>query len=200
MRSNLSITLFFLFLLVRPLRSQTPSSHCFSNCGLPDTGQVDCYDLTAKSACPVAGYIYQDADFLISASSPSYTMYNPVVGSSVTLDDRTGLMWESTGSCNGAIQTWANALTCCEGSTFSGLSDWRLPNVRELLSIVDYGASTAPYINKTAFPYAISDYYWTSTTYVQSTTRAWYVYFLTGQLNYNLKTGSRLVRCVRGGP
>ena len=83
---------------------------------------------------------------------------------------------------------------------YAGYTDWRLPNVRELMSIVDYGAAAAPRINTTAFPGAVSDYYWTSTTYVPTTTNAWYVYFNSGSVYYNLKTTSSYVRCVRAGP
>ena len=189
-------------LLSIPAWAQFPSSatHCFANCALPGTGQHKCYDGTVESACPVSGFSGQDGDYSVNASSLSYTIYNLVGTSSVTVDNRTGLMWESTGSCNGVAQTWANALTCCENLTFAGQSDWRLPNVRELGSIVDYGSSAAPYINKTAFPNAQSSNYWSSTIYVPITGSAWVVTFSNGMVSYSTRTNARYVRCVRAGP
>jgi hypothetical protein len=34
---------------------------------------------------------------------------------------------------------WCAALSYCEGLTLAGSDDWRLPNVRELESLIDYG-------------------------------------------------------------
>src|SRR6185295_7572041 len=41
----------------------------------------------------------------------------------------------------GDIATWCGALAYCEGLTLAGHDDWRLPNVMELVSLVDYGRS-----------------------------------------------------------
>ena len=176
--------------------------HSFSGCGFPDTGQTLCYDnqaTPAPGACP-HGNPGQDGDRSVSADQPSYTIYNPVAGSSVTVDNRTGLMWASTGSNNGNTAVWTDALLSCENSTFAGYSDWRLPNVRELASIVDYGAANAPFINTTAFPGTQSNGYWTSTTYMPTTTKAWDVFFDFGNVSIGNKTTNNYVRCVRGGP
>lgn len=86
------------------------------------------------------------------------------------------------------------------GGGYANYTDWRLPNVRELMSIVDYGAAAAPRINTTAFPDTVSGVYWTSTTYVPGTTLAWIVNFNNGGVNTNGKTTTTYVRCVRGGP
>jgi len=61
-------------------------------------------------------------------------------------------------------QLWESALTSCavtlNGLVYAGYSDWRLPTVRELLSIVDYGAPAAPYIDSSAFPGIVATHYW----------------------------------------
>ncbi|OYU42034.1 MAG: hypothetical protein CFE44_26330, partial [Burkholderiales bacterium PBB4] len=63
--------------------------------------------------------------------------------------------------------------------SFAGKSDWRLPNIRELMSIVDY-STTKPAIDKSAFPNA-----WSSET-VSSTSDN----FISGaQLNVDFETG-----------
>ena len=89
-------------------------------------------------------------------------------------DLATGLMWSTRDSRK--PMTWQNALVYAKKSRIGGHSDWRLPNVKELQSIVDYNRSpdktksaaidpvfaSTPIKNEleqTDFPY-----YWTSTT------------------------------------
>jgi len=101
----------------------------------------------------------------------------------------------------GTYYTWLDAITACEGLTYAGFTDWRLPNVRELMSIVDYGAAVEPRINTTAFPATDLGAHWTSTTYVPSTSYAWIVEFSLGTANASNKiNGFYLQLCVRGGP
>jgi len=85
--------------------------------------------------------------------------------------------------------TWKAALSYCEGLTHAGSSDWRLPDVNELESLVDDSQTSPPVINTNAFPLLRSFVidvegekikvfpYWSSTTYALSSTGAWYVYF-----------------------
>jgi len=54
-------------------------------------------------------------------------------------DDATGLMWAQADSIVG--MDWSNALAYAEASTLAGHTDWRLPNTKELQSIVDYTRS-----------------------------------------------------------
>lgn len=56
-----------------------------------------------------------------------------------TISDRaTGLMWEQA---DHPEQGWAEALVTCSGLKLAGTSDWRLPNAKELQSLVDYQRS-----------------------------------------------------------
>jgi hypothetical protein len=60
--------------------------------------------------------------------------------SGVVADSATGLAWQDDYSDNGGdikSATWQDALIYCEELTLGGISDWRLPNIRELKSIVD---------------------------------------------------------------
>ncbi len=110
-------------------------------------------------------------------------------------DQATGLMWAQ--SDDGVQLDWKDALAYAEGSELGGHSDWRLPNVKELQSIVDY--STSPSATDTANVGAAIDevftstpmtneagdsdygYYWSSTsanfTSGQPYYYAWYVAF-----------------------
>jgi hypothetical protein len=115
-------------------------------------------------------------------------------GATVT-DLSTGLVWENQG--NSTKYTWKDALTYCENLNLGGKSDWRLPNYKELLSIVDYTknnpAISAPFS-------AQSTSYWTSSTRYDHPNNGFYVDFTTGYASYYFsKSYTNCVRCVRGG-
>jgi hypothetical protein len=124
------------------------------------------------------------------------------------LDKKTGLTWMrcalgqtwSAGSCTGTSQTynWQTALQTAESTVFAGKSDWRLPNQKELQSLVErrcYG----PAINLTAFPNAKSGWAWSSSPYASYSDFAWVVNFSYGNGSGVGKYGSLAVRLVRGG-
>lgn len=126
-------------------------------------------------------------------------------------DNRTGLIWQgcaagfsgdACGSGSAEKKTWMEAIAYCEALDWAGQTDWRLPNVKELQSIVDY---TTDYevdhrsIDTAAFPTTPNDYFWSSTTLAAEASRAWYVRFTVGREGDNDKTTDHYVRCVRGG-
>lgn len=90
-------------------------------------------------------------------------------------DNATGLMWMQNDN-NEAI-SWENALSYAENFQFAGYSDWRLPNAKELQSIVDYTRSPDynnspainPVFNCTKITNEIQEddygFYWTNTTH-----------------------------------
>ena len=158
---------------------------------LPDTGQTNCYDTGGAIGCPVTGDpMAQDGTYLPGLVQSTYTIYNPVGISSVTADNITGLMWITnprTDAAMGGLFNWLAAIAACEAKNYAGYTDWRVPNVRELMSIVDYGKDTGATINAAAFPGARNNTYWSSTTYVQNATLAWRVTFNDGGVNVGLK-------------
>lgn len=78
-------------------------------------------------------------------------------------DNATGLMWEQVD--NGNTYNWIEALEYANESELAGYSDWRLPNTKELQSIVDYEKTTIPAIDEDYFFCTNSDsWFWTSTT------------------------------------
>lgn len=171
---------------------------------LPDTGQAACYNTAGPIGCPAAGAaLAQDGTYAPAVTQPAYAILNHVGISSVTLDNVSGLMWITnprTDAAMGGLYTWTAAVEACETkASYAGFSDWRLPNVRELMSIVDYGKDPGPALNTAAFPAARNSAYWSSTTYMQNATLAWRVNFLDGGVNVDLKTLGSYVRCVRGG-
>ncbi len=124
-------------------------------------------------------------------------------------DLNTGLMWEKkvAGSgclhCVGDTYTWAYATTTwindVNNAGFAGFNDWRLANVMELHSIVDYGRVN-PSIDPAFGPTTASNY-WSSTAAVINPAAAWSVAFNFGGggVSGTLQSGTRGVRAVRGG-
>jgi len=121
-------------------------------------------------------------------------------GDQTISDEATGLMWQknATQSTN-----WDNAITQCEADSTASHEDWRLPNAKELQSIVDYnrspdtdnGAAINPIFNTTSFQNeeGITDwgYYWASSTHVNNNddgSNATYVSFgrALGNMNGNI--------------
>jgi hypothetical protein len=108
-------------------------------------------------------------------------------------DTVTKLVWQrATGTPN----QWGAAIAYCDGLTLGGFSDWRLPTVAELLSIVDYGRST-PSINLVAFPGTSPTYFWSSSPYAPGSNLAWAVLFDYGLTIPDPTTNNRPMRCVR---
>jgi hypothetical protein len=87
------------------------------------------------------------------------------------------------------------------GQKICGFSDWRLPTLDELLTLVDYSkGDPGPSINTTWFPNTNPDYYWSSTVYVDSPKGAWDISFTDGTSISDFRTGLDAIRLVRSGP
>ena len=109
-------------------------------CQLPATGQTTCWD-SSGNVIPCAG-TGQDGE-LRKGAPLAYVDH----GDGTVTDVNTGLMWEKL-SDDGSVHddhnkyTWATALAghvaTLNNTNFAGHNDWRLPNMRELLSIVTY--------------------------------------------------------------
>lgn len=115
-------------------------------------------------------------------------------GNETITDNGTILMWQKED--DGITRTWEPAISYCEGLTLGGNSDWRLPNIKELVSIVDE-TTYDPAINTTYFPNT-KNYYSSSTTFAKDTDYMWSVGFFSGDVQYGGKGGA-YVRRVRGG-
>lgn len=126
-----------------------------------------------------------------------------VLTGQVVYDRATGLEWPKRwsveGAYNGNQQNWAQAVAWAAALIFDGYSDWRLPNVHELYSLVDF-ESLAPTIHNPPFVYVAEDCYWTSTTRKTNTANAFCVLFTTGATSGGRpKTGTEHCVAVRRG-
>lgn len=116
---------------------------------------------------------------------------------SVVTDNRSGLQWQDNAAVSLDPTAWQSAVGRCEALDLGGYDDWRLPNINELLSIVDYGRS-APAIDP-LFLHTASSRYWTSTSHAANPQLARGVDFSVGSDSPHEKLEALYVRCVRGG-
>lgn len=128
----------------------------------------------------------------------------------VAVDSKTGLMWMrcslgyvwQQGSCvrdesKPAEFIWSDALQAAAGAkSFAGYQDWRMPNRKELASIVE-GACFDPAINLTVFPGTEAKGYWSSTPNNFNESFAWAVNFINGDHVSTSRTNLFAVRMVR---
>jgi hypothetical protein len=118
-------------------------------------------------------------------------------GDGTVTDTSTGLMWQKETTPEDR-KNWEEALSYCENLTLGGHTDWRLPTIKELCSLVDYTRSK-PAINTTYFPDTVASFYWSSTTDASHPNWAWVVHFWSA-VDYEYDKGNNsYVRCVRGG-
>jgi hypothetical protein len=128
-------------------------------------------------------------------------------GDGTVTDNLTGLMWLRDGGC--FRKNWSTALSTitdfksnprkytCLGYTGS-YNDWRLPNVNELESLVNYGTSdTSKWLNTQGFVNMKSSSYWSSTTYQGSTTQAWMIKMNNGLESQSGKSNTLYLLPVR---
>ena len=130
-----------------------------------------------------------------------------VHGNGTVTDTATGLIWAqcaeglSGSACTegtAAIFTWADALIRARDSTHAGYTDWRLPNVKELSSIVEERCYD-PAINLAVFPNTPSSYFWSASPHGYSSYGAWYVAFSNGAGYGSDRSYNYHVRLVRSG-
>jgi len=111
-------------------------------------------------------------------------------------DNKTSLVWQQED--DGKRRNWDEANEYAKGLELGGYSDWRLPTVAELVSIVDYSQYN-PAIDTAFFPDTKFSYYWAGTTNAINTDYAYDVYFSDGYMGSSSKSGNGYVRCVRDG-
>ncbi len=151
--------------------------------------------------------------FAILLCCGSAFAFNPVVGDITTgfsRDDRLGvvkddiykLMWQD-GDLSPHEMTHDEAVHYCENLNSAGFNDWRLPTIKELLSITD-DTRFEPAINK-AFKnvaYETTDHrgerwYWSQTKSAGASSSVWVVNSNDGFVGWRDVSSRRFVRCVR---
>ncbi|HKJ40855.1 MAG TPA: DUF1566 domain-containing protein [Sunxiuqinia sp.] len=109
-------------------------------------------------------------------------------GNGTVTDKASGLMWQKAD--NGTAISWDDALSYAETLDLAGYGDWRLPNAKELQSIVDYNRSPATTNSAAIDPLfqctPITDeggntnygFYWTGTTHASANGMGGYAIYI----------------------
>ena len=165
--------------------------------GVPKTGQTPAYR-TGDDGDLEKGVTWPNPRFTVDGTG------NNVV------DNLTGLIWTRNADIWGKL-SWTGAVANCNSLWWGGYDDWRLPNRKELLSLVHLGVSM-PCIPNTAgtgkwtsgdpFTNVQSDEYWSSTANAVDTVSAWVVDLFDGGITFYPMAGETM-QCsawpVRGG-
>lgn len=118
----------------------------------------------------------------------------------VALDTQTGLMWTKNASLFEFPMRWEEALTAIKESNHSqlyGCRDWKLPNRRELFSLVSHEAINPSLPPAHPFVDIFSGYYWTSSSCARLPDQAWYIHLGGARVFKGMKQGSYMVWPVR---
>jgi hypothetical protein len=138
-----------------------------------DTGQANCYDANgAQFGCPAPGAPVYGQDAQYTGNLPSYTDN----GDGTVTDNVTGLTWQQSPDTDGdgAIdvadkRTYSQAGDYCQNLTLAGHADWRLPDIKQLYSLIDFGrldpsgyngsdtSGLVPFIDTGYFDFAYGD-------------------------------------------
>ena len=172
---------------------------------IPKTGQTTiCSDNSGTTIeCTGTG---QDGEYQRGFAWPEPRFTDHEDGTAT--DKFTGFMWTRDANLPGGSKNWQEALdyvAAMNAGTYEnfGYTDWSLPNVRELHSLIDFGehepalTSGHPFIN--VQPEWIT-YFWSSTTYGPESYRdyAWRVCLTFGVVHIDPKTTTWYVWPVRG--
>ncbi|MGI6393513.1 MAG: DUF1566 domain-containing protein [bacterium] len=130
--------------------------------------------------------------FLMFLSDTLFATFTEVTvsGKVVVKDSETGLEWTKEYVSG---KTWQQALDYCETLDYGGYTDWRLPTISELRTLINRNRC-AP---ASGFPDMPSSYFWSSSSYVYGPNYAWGVDFSNGYVYYYNKTNTYYAGCVR---
>lgn len=152
------------------------------------TGQLTCYDSTGTAiSCTGTG---QDAELKVGADWPSPRFRDN--GNETVTDTLTSLTWPKDtatfgpGVCTpNVVKTWQEAIDfvkCLNTNQYLGSTNWHLPNISELNTLVHYGMSNTDWLTYHGGFRSISNSgYWSSTTDISDTKMAWAFSLQSGQ-------------------
>ncbi len=161
-----------------------------------NTGQQDCFDEAgARIPCTGSG---QDAEF-----QPGIPWPDPrfICEDTIVRDQLTGLIWSRDANPGEFPCTWFEALQAIRtlnSEQYCGHQDWRLPNRRELRSLMDYQTRKPSLPAGHPFTNIFVHWYWSSTTAAIHPGYAWYVHLEGARMFYGKKTQEALFWPVCG--
>ena len=160
------------------------------------TGQINCYDTQGNVIeCAGSG---QDAEFQAGLAWPSPRFS---VKGEIVKDHLTGLYWTRKSNFADFPLSWQESLDFIADmnrQNLLGFNDWRLPNRRELRSLLSFHNHRPALPTDHPFTDVFLGWYWTSSTAAISPDHAWYVHLEGGRMFYGGKDQSYLSWPVRG--
>jgi hypothetical protein len=110
-------------------------------------------------------------------------------------DNATQLTWQQ--ATDATKRSWNDATMYCAQLQLSG-TGWRVPTLKELLTLVDPARSTAPVIDSKLFPGTPADTFWSANSFVADANYAWTIDFRFGNsAKDHAKSTGAYVKCVR---
>jgi hypothetical protein len=186
-------------LLTLPVRGTTTSP-----AQLWETGQAECYNTSGNIVlCAETG---QDGEIKAGAPWPSSRFLD--FGNGTIRDNLTGLIWTANANTPGPTACGSGVakisydsylfVQCLNNNIYLGYNDWRVPNRKELQSLIDHSQSN-PALPE-GNPFTGSGTYWSSNTYVNQCNLGWAIDMNTGLVteSYKNPTNALHVWPVRG--
>jgi hypothetical protein len=162
---------------------------------LPKTGVIRCADATSSEIVDCAN-TGQDGELKAGVAWPNPRFTVDGTGHCIT-DNLTGLMWARQ---DGGFRTWQLALDFVSSLELCGFTDWRMPNRKELLSLVNYGAGNQGiWLTDNDFTFQVESVLWTSSSVAGSAAEAWTLIVLPGIVSQKPKSDGNYVLPVRAG-
>ena len=118
----------------------------------------------------------------------------------VVIDDRSGLMWTKNAGLLEFPMTWEEALeqiAAFNASALFGYNDWKLPNRRELFSLMSHEMINPSLPEGHPFTNVFTGYYWTASSCARLPDQAWYLHLGGARVFKGMKYGSYMVWPVR---
>jgi len=157
--------------------------------GIKKTGQTKSYD--ASGIEDEDGVIKDDGHYQTGVDS-SYSRANEIV-----TDNITGLMWQDNAEVTTTKKEWDLATSYCQSLSLSSYTDWRLPTIKELQTIISLSKSFPSIDNTFKKIASTTNIYWSSSEATKLTNEAWSVRFNYGYTMHLNKDERHYVRCVR---
>jgi len=119
-----------------------------------DTGQFNCYDATGNViSAPSPGQPFYGQDAQLDGPQPNYIDMED----GTVWDVNTGLMWQKSPDLQNRV-AWTTAVAAASATNIAGYTDWRMPTIKELYSLIQFYGLTGTTSNN-SIPYLDTNYF-----------------------------------------